>query len=261
MPQNGQHQNDILYITQPTRKILRALGAWPSINKGRSIYPKAHNLLLICIAYALLSSDIIPGSLFWVMEKTTRIKLQIIPALIYDFMSAIQYGIFIVRYDQVRRCLKHVEEDWKNILSADVRNIMLRSGRTGKRLVTICGAFMYSGALTFRTILPLSMGKTVTDQNVTLRHLACPGYFFSLDVQVSPVYETVFIIQLLTSIVTVSIVTAACGLTAIFVMHACGQLKILINLMKSLVQKQWLEEREVDKKLSEIVEHQIRVRK
>lgn len=157
--------------------------------------------------------------------------------------------------------MKHVEEDWENVLSADVRNIMLKSGRTGKRLVTVCGVLMYSGAFTFRTIMPLSQGKIVTDQNVTLRHLACPGYFFSLDVQVSPIYETVFVIQFLTGFVTVSIVTSACGLTAIFVMHACGQLKILIGLMRDLVQMQWQEEREVDKKLAEIVEHQIRVRK
>jgi len=59
----------------------------------------------------------------------------------------------------------------------------------------------------------------------------------------------------------VSIVISACGLTAIFVVHACGQLKILIGLMKSLVQKSWLEEREVDKKLAQIVKHQIRVRR
>ncbi|XP_077269553.1 uncharacterized protein LOC143901276 [Temnothorax americanus] len=260
MPRNEHYQNDILYITQPTRNILLALGVWPSISKEKSVYPKTHNLLLICISYILFSSDLIPGILYWVLEETTRIRLQIIPLLLYDLMSASSYGIFIFRYDQLRRCLKHIEEDWENVFSADARNIMLKSARTGKRLVTICGVFMYSGVITFRTILPLSQGKIVTDQNVTLRHFACPGYFFSLDVQVSPVYETVFVIQSLTGFITVSVVTGACGLTAIFVVHACGQLKILINLMRSLVQERWREEREVDEKIAEIVEHQVRVR-
>lgn len=261
MPRNQHYQNDILYITQPTRHILLALGAWPSISGERSIYPEAHNLLLIAISYTLLSSDLIPGILFCLMEETTRIRLQTVPILLYDFMSASQYGIFIFRYDQLRRCLKHIEEDWKNVFSVDTRNIMLKSARTGKRLVTICVLFMYSGAFTFRAILPLSQGKIVIDQNVTMRRFSCPGYFFSLDVQVSPVYETLFVIQCLTGFITVSIVTSACGLTAIFVVHACGQLKILIGLMKDLVQEQWQEEHEVDKKLAEIVEHQIRVRK
>lgn len=261
MPRNKHHQNDILYIMQPTRSILFALGAWPSISEERSIFLKTHSLLMICISYALFSCDIIPGVLYWLMEKTTLIRLQTIPLLLYDFMSASQYGIFIVRYDQLRRCLKHVEEDWENVFSADARDIMMKSARLGKRLVMICGIFMYCSAFTFRTVLPLAQGKIVTDQNVTLRRFACPGYFFSLDVQVSPVYETLFFIQCLTGFLTVSIVTGACGLTAIFVVHACGQLKILIGLMRDLVQKQWQEESEVDKKLAVIIEHQVRIRK
>ncbi|XP_071641310.1 uncharacterized protein [Temnothorax longispinosus] len=260
MPRNEHYQNDILYITQLTRNILLALGVWPSISKEKSVYPKTYNLLLICISYILFSSDLLTVILYWVLAETTRIRLQIIPLLLYDLLSASSYGIFIFRYDQLRRCLKHIEEDWENVFSADARDIMLKSARTGKRLVTICAVFMYSGFITFRTILPLSQRKIVTDQNVTLRHFACFGYFFSLDMQVSPVYETVFVIQFLTGFITVSVVTGACGVTAIFVVHACGQLKILINLMRSLVQEQWREEREVDEKLAEIVEHQVRVR-
>ncbi|XP_067214185.1 odorant receptor 4-like isoform X2 [Linepithema humile] len=260
MSQNKRHQDDILYITKPTRNILLALGAWPTVNSGRSIYAKAHKFFLISISYILLSSDLIPGIFYWLMEKTVRVRLQTIPLLLYDIMSASQYSIFIFRCSQLRQCLKHVEEDWQNVLSIDARNIMLKSAKTGKRLVSICGFFMYSGVFTFRTILPLSQKKIVTDQNITIRPLPCPIYLFSLDVQISPIYEILFVIQCITGFVMVSIVTCACGFTAIFVVHACGQLKILINMMKSLVQKQWQEEHEVDKKLAEIVEHQVRVR-
>ncbi|XP_072746989.1 odorant receptor 4-like [Anoplolepis gracilipes] len=261
MPQNKHHQDDILYITQPTRNILLALGAWPSIDRKRSVRPQACNFLLICIVYILLSCDLIPGILYWLREKSTRIRLQTIPLLLYDIMSVSQYGIFIFRSDQLRRCFKHVEEDWENVISADIRNIMLKSAKTGKRLAIICAIFMYTGAFTFRTILPLSQGKTyVTEQNITIRPLACPGYFFSLNVYVSPVYEILFTIQCLTGFVMVSIVISACGLTATFVVHACGQLKILIGLMTRLVQEPWQEETEVDRKLAQIVKHQVRVR-
>ncbi|XP_011684699.1 PREDICTED: odorant receptor 4-like [Wasmannia auropunctata] len=256
MPRNEHHRNDILYVTRPTRYILSVIGAWPSLSRRSSVCSRAHNVLLICISYALLSCDLIPGFLYWLVAETARLRLQTIPVLIYDVMSASQYSIFILRYDRLRRCLRHVEEDWENVLSVDARNIMLKSARLGKRLVTICGLFMYTGAVTFRTILPLSQGKIVIDENTTLRRLSCPGYYFSLDVQISPIYETLFIIQLLTGFVTVSIVTSACGLTAIFVVHACGQLKILIGLLRGLVEKQWQEEREMNKKLAEVVEHQ-----
>jgi len=261
MPQNEHYQNDILYVMQPIRNLLLALGAWPSIKKERSVYQKAYNLLLICISYTLLFCDFMPSILYWFIEATSRIRLQMIPFLLYDFMSVSQYGIFIFRYNQLKRCLMHVEEDWENVLNVDARNIMLKSARIGKRLITICGIFMYSAVITFRTILPLFQGKIITDQNITIRHFSCPGYFFSLNVQVTPVYETIFIIQFVIGFIPVSIVTSACGLTAIFVEHACGQLKILISLMTTLVQKQWQKEHEVNTKLAEIVNHQMRVRK
>ncbi|KAL6259118.1 hypothetical protein P5V15_009040 [Pogonomyrmex californicus] len=237
MPRNEHHQNDIF--------------------KERSVYPKAHNLLLIFISYTLLSCDLISDITYWLTEETIRVRLQMIIPLLYDLMSANQYGIFIFRCDQLMRCLKHVEEDWKNVLNADARNIMLKSARTGKRLVTICGLFMYRYLPNDSAVVPWKDRH----QNTTIRYFACPGYFFSLDVQVSPVYEIIFIIQCLTAFVTVSIVTGACGLTAIFVVHVCGQLKILIGFMRNLVQIQRHEEREIDKKLTEIVEHQMRIRK
>jgi len=118
--------------------------------------PQACNFLLICMTYTLLFCELLPGILYWLMEKSTRIRLQTIPLLLYDILSVSQYGIFIFRRDQLGQCLKHVEEDWNNIISADMRNIMWKSTKTGKYLAKICGIFMYTGAFTFRTILLLS---------------------------------------------------------------------------------------------------------
>jgi len=259
--QNKHYQNDILYITQPTRNILLTLGAWPSLKNTKSIYMNVHNLLLICINCILFSCEFIPAILYWLIEATTRVRLQTIPFLLYDFMSVCQYSIFIFRYSELRQCLKYVDEDWQNVLSVNARNIMLKFAKTGKRLIMICGIFMYSDAFTYRTILPLSQKRIVNEQNITIRLFACPVYLFSIDVQVSPVYEIIFLTQWLTGFVSVAIVTSACGLTAIFVVHICGQLEIFIVLMNSLVQKPFQEEHEVNKKLAEIVEHHIRVRR
>ncbi|XP_014487474.1 PREDICTED: odorant receptor 13a-like, partial [Dinoponera quadriceps] len=99
-----------------------------------------------------------------------------------------------------------------------------------------------------------------TAQNITIRPLPCPGYFFSFDAQVSPNYEIIFAIQFFSGLVTFSITTGVCGLTAVFVMHARGQLKILMKLMTHLVEEQWHEKYNVDRKLAEIVDYQIRIR-
>lgn len=261
MPKNERYQDDVMYITQVTRNVLSVLGVWPSLAGERSVGGRISRTLLIIISWILLYCVLIPGLLFWLLEKRTRVKIQTMPLLLYGFMAIGKYGNLIFREKQIKRCLKHIEEDWKNVMNMDVRNAMIESAKTGRRLVILCGAFMYGSGISFRSILPLSKGKIVTPQNITIKPLPCPGYFFSFDAQVSPTYEIIFAMQFFSGLVTFSITTGVCGLTAVFVMHACGQLKILMNLMRNLVEQQWHEKHEVDKKLAQMVEYQIRVRR
>ncbi|XP_072746340.1 uncharacterized protein [Anoplolepis gracilipes] len=260
MARNKNYQNDIMFITQFTRNILRILGVWPSLKGERTMIERIHQFLLICTSNVLLYSVLIPGFLFWILEKRTHVKIQVFPLLIFGFMTISKYGNLIFREGQIKRCLKHIEEDWKNVTSMSARNTMLDSAKTGRRLVTLCGAFMYSSGLSFRLILPFTKGKIVNAQNITIKPLPCPGYFFSFNAQASPSYEIIFAVQFISGLVTFSITTGVCGLAAIFVMHACGQLKILIELMRHLVEDQWQEKEEVNKKLAAVVEHQIRIR-
>ncbi|XP_032689611.1 odorant receptor 13a-like [Odontomachus brunneus] len=257
---NEHYQDDIMYITQLTRNVLGLLGIWPSLNRERSIGEKIRKLLLIMISYALLYCVLIPGVLFWLIEKRTRVRIQTIPLIFYGFMATSKYGNLIFRENQIKRCLKHIEEDWKNVMSEDARDTMIETAKTGRRLVALCGAFMYGSGLSFRSILPLSKGKIVTAQNITIKPLPCPAYFVFFDIQVSPAYEMIFLIQFLSGIVTYSITVGMCGLAAVFVMHACGQLKILVELMRNLVEERWKGKDDVDRRLAEMVEHQIRIR-
>lgn len=260
MPNNERYQDDIMYITQITRNVLNVLGVWPSLT-GRSVGAKICRLLSITICWVLLYCVLFPGFFFWLFENRTRSKIQTFPLLLFGFMAVAKYANLILREGQITRCLKHIEEDWKNVICNDSRKTMIESGRTGRRLVTLCGVFMYGSGLSFRSILPLSKGKIVTAQNITIKPLPCPGYFFFFDAQSSPTYEIIFVIQFFSGLVTFSITTGVCGLTAVFVMHACGQLKVLMNLMQHLVDDQWIGKHDVDRKLAEMVEYQIRVRR
>jgi len=260
MLRNEHYQDDIIFITQLTRNILSALGVWPSLSRKKTTMERIYKFLLICISYALLYSVLIPGFLFWFFEKRTHVKIQVFPLLLFGFMAISKYANLILREGQIKRCLKHIEEDWRNVTNMNSRNTMIESAKTGRRLVALCGAFMYSSGLSFRLILPFAKGKIINAQNITIRPLPCPGYFFSFNSQASPSYEMIFAIQFLSGLVTFSITTGVCGLAAVFVMHACGQLKILIELMKHLVEDQWQEREEANKKLAAVVEHQIRIR-
>ncbi|KAL0117096.1 hypothetical protein PUN28_010140 [Cardiocondyla obscurior] len=260
MLRNENYKDDMIYITRLTRNVSSLLGVWPTYNKRRSTGEKVWNYFLISMSYILLYSVLIPGGFFWLIEKRPKVRVQTIPLLFYGFMASGKYSNLIFRERNIRRCLKHIEEDWRIVNSVEARNTMIESAKIGRRLVTLCAVFMYGSGLSFRSILPFAKGKIVTAQNITIKPLPCPAYFFSFDIQASPAYELIFAMQFLSGIVTYSITIALCGFAAVFVMHACGQLRILVDLMRNLVEEQWQEKQEVDRKLAKMVEHQIRIR-
>ncbi|XP_015179316.1 PREDICTED: odorant receptor 13a-like, partial [Polistes dominula] len=129
-----------------------------------------------------------------------------------------------------------------------------------QRFFFICGALMYGSGILFRGIIPLTRGKIIINENITIRPLPCPCYYLFFDPQISPVYEIVYFLQCLSGIITYSITTAVCGLAALFVLHICGQLEILTMLMKRMVEKTDVPGVNIDAKIATTVEHQIRVR-
>ncbi|KAL0117088.1 hypothetical protein PUN28_010138 [Cardiocondyla obscurior] len=257
---NERYKDDVVYVTHLTRNICKTLGIWPSTNKKESHGDKTWKKFLIIFSYALLYSVLFPGFFFWIIEKRIKIRLLTFPLLLFVSMASTKYGHLIYRENNIRLCLKHMEEDYKTVPTSKARDTMIESAKIGRRLVTLCAIFMYGSGLSFRLILPFAKGKIVTPQNITIRPLPCPAYFFSFDVQVTPIYELIFAMQVLSGLVTFSITTGLCGLAAVFVMHACGQLKILTTLMRNLVEEQWQDKKEVNKKLAEMVEYQIRIR-
>lgn len=256
---NEYYKEDVIYITHLTRNILSLLGIWPTFDSSTD--KRVRKYFFISISYILLYSVLIPGFLFWLIEKRVRVRVMTIPLLIFVIMATSKYSNMIFHEKSIRNCLEHIEEDYKIATSAKARDTMIDSAKIGRRLVTLCAIFMYGSGLSFRLILPFAKGKIITPQNVTIRPLPCPAYFVVFNVQVSPIYELIFVIQLLSGIITFSITTGLCGLAAVFVMHACGQLKILVDLMRNLVEQQWHESYEVNRKLAKMVEHQIRIRR
>ncbi|XP_018406424.1 PREDICTED: odorant receptor 13a-like [Cyphomyrmex costatus] len=260
MLRNEHYKNDIIYITYLTRNVLSLLGVWPSYNRKISTREKIWKYFLILICHILLYAVLIPGAFFWLIEKRPRVRVRTIPLLLFGFVACGKYSNLVFHEKNIKRCLQHIEEDYKDVINAKMRNMMIESAKIGRRLVILCAVFMYGSGLSFRLILPFAKGKIITPQNVTIRPLPCPAYFIFFDVQVSPTYELIFAIQILSGIITYSITTGLCGLAAVFVMHICGQLKILMNLMRNFVEEKWQEKQEVNRKLSIMVEHQIRIR-
>ncbi|XP_012063256.1 PREDICTED: uncharacterized protein LOC105626570 [Atta cephalotes] len=254
---NENYVNDIKYTIQLNRVICRLLGIWPETKSSFLEHLKKISLILGC--YFLLGCELIPTILYIVfVEKRTRIRLKLISSVMFTILAVLKYSSLVLSKNQVRNCLARMKDDWRNVTSTSARTSMIHKAMTARRLLILCGIFMYISGLYFRTIVPLSKGKTITNQNITIRHLPCPSYFVLFNGQISPAYEIMFFIQFFSGFIKYTITVVICSLAALFIMHTCGQLEILMTLINSLINE--TEEKNLDKKLAFTVEHQIKMR-
>lgn len=262
MIHNKHYQEDVKYVVEQSHVVLRMLGIWPLTDRRPNTIEKVTNIFCIIICYLLLHSDMVPGVLYYIfVDDGARVQMKMLPPILYSIMAIVKYSNLIVHETNIRRCLRHIEEDWRTIIISDAREMMLDKAKTGRRLFTLCCTFMYCGGVSYNTIVPLSRGSIVTDQNITIRPLSCPGYYVFFNPQNSPAYEIVFLLQCLCGLVMYTITVAICGLAALFALHACAQMEILMRLMEDLVNENEFGQRKVVAKLAVVIEHQIRIRK
>ncbi|XP_032689594.1 odorant receptor 82a-like [Odontomachus brunneus] len=259
MYNNKNYERDINYTYELNRFVLRLLGIWPYTNTNFWILQKTKETVLIFGFFVLLSFELTSMLLYiFMVLKGTRARIKVMATLLFTIVSILKYSNLLYIKNQMRSCMARVEKDFQSVTSPTARNTMLFHVRTGRRLFILCSIFMYGAGMTYRTLIPLSRGKIVTAQNITIRPLPSPAYYVVFDPQISPTYEIVFFVQCFTGLFKYTITVAACGVAALFTMHIVAQLDILMALMNNLTNEH--EDEDVNRKLSVIVEHQIKTR-
>lgn len=256
---NEHHEDDIRYTMQMCRWVLKPIGIWHLIYGHLSHYDKLISVVLIVTCLSALCFVLIPSGLYTLLrEKDINVKVKLFGPVGFCLTSTIKYCYLGMRAASFGKCIHHVEDDWRAVRDEDHRKIMLKNALTGRRLTTLCALFLYTGGLSYHTIMPLSSRKKINDSFIS-RPLTYPGYDIFFDPEASPAYEIVFCIHCLFALVTYNITTAACSLAAIFVTHACGQVQILMTLLNDLVQGNRSKCTTVDNRLGMIAKHHVRV--
>ncbi|CAL1689182.1 unnamed protein product [Lasius platythorax] len=194
----------------------------------------------------------------FVVLKDIHLKLKVFGNVLFTIVATIKYGYMLLYKNQVRNCLKLVDEDWRNVVDSSARISMIDRVRIGRRLVIMCAVFVYLCGVALRIIMPLSSGKIVTPQNITIRPLPSMAHFVIFDVQRSPAYEIVFFLQSFSGVIRYTVTVATFGFITLCVMHFCAQLDILVTLINNFVNER--QEEHLNKKLAIVVEHQIKTR-
>ncbi|XP_011148372.2 uncharacterized protein LOC105188546 [Harpegnathos saltator] len=259
-PYNQHYKDDLHVSVQLNMWTLKPIGTWPKpVNYSWLEMLWCRLLNLSC--YLLLAFILIPCSMYIVLEiKDFYNQLKLGSALSFFMMAVIKYCALILRENDIRRCIEFIEGDWKNVRCAEDRKIMLENANFGRRLVVICGFFMYGSVLFYYVALPLTRAKIVDeDSNMTYRRLVYPVPKMIADTRRSPINEIVYIIQLLSGFVTHNIAVAACGLAALLAMHACGQLQVLMSWMNHLVDGREGVNDTLDERLANIIQLHVRI--
>ncbi|XP_034944550.1 odorant receptor 85c-like [Chelonus insularis] len=262
-----QLNKDIEYIFQFTRWVFKPLGLWWILSSDKKLSNKIISFVLISINTFMMLSIIIPSSIHMIfVEKDLAARILLFGPIGFTLTSFIKYYLIIFQANMVQLCFKHIKDDWVSIAveSEENRAFMLKSIRFGRNLTSVCAVFMFSGGLSYDTIMPLLADTELDEFNNTIRTEVYPGYDLFLDSQTSPAYEIIYWVNVLGATATYIITTAACNLGAMCASHICGQVILINSRLKSLIDNYIIKEKGDDSfndRISYIVQCHVRMLK
>ncbi|XP_063993554.1 odorant receptor 45b-like isoform X1 [Diachasmimorpha longicaudata] len=234
---SGRSKADLRYSTELSRWFLAPIGIWPPKSDAH-IIEKIISELLVFLSCFLICFQLVPCLLHvFIKEQNPKRKMKMIGPLSFSFISISKYLFMIVRKQQIYYCLEHIDVDWRRVAHLDDREIMLMKAKL---------------------VIPFAARSAVTPDNITLRPLVYTIYDPLFSAQTTPSYEIVFTIQCVSGFVVCSVTTGACSLAAVFVLHICGQLTIVRSRLDTFVRGRKDENKNVERRMAEIIELHLR---
>ncbi|XP_076176307.1 odorant receptor 82a-like [Ptiloglossa arizonensis] len=244
------------------RWLLKPLGIWP-YSSNNSLLDKYFNWFLNAVCYTLISFLFVPCGLYVILEvEDVYNKIKFCGPLSFCLMAYLKYHSIISHGDDIRECIQRIEWDWRNVKHFEDRNIMVENANFGKRLVKICAFFMYSGAVFYYIGIPIKVGKVEAEEdNVTFIPIVMPFPGQIIDTRYSPANEIFFSIQVLGGILIHGISAGACSLLAVFAVHTCGQIEVLMCWLGHLVDGRVDMSKTLDGRIASVVSQHVRILK
>ncbi|KAL6426582.1 hypothetical protein ACFW04_009177 [Cataglyphis niger] len=256
--QNDKRLLDFHYAAQVSFWLLKPIGAWPLEQRPTKMNIIVYSLsIVIAIFFQLFM--IIPWIICIITAKWSFYEiLRTACPLIFSSTVFLRYLLLLFHRDEIRKCIDHIVEDWLNVAIIEDRKIMLANAKLGRFFGIISVAFMFGSGIPY-TCMPLVLPSVVTEDNVTIRSLPNPSELIFLDVQVSPIYEVVYILEILSCCVLYTVFCGTCSLTAKFATHACGQCEVLMYIFEEVIEGGDRNRGTIDQRIKTAVTHHLRI--
>ncbi|XP_011880182.1 PREDICTED: odorant receptor 82a-like [Vollenhovia emeryi] len=246
------------YSIQLNRWFLTPVGAWPS-SVTTTVKEKVVSTILIIICYSLIGFTVIPCILNILFEETDgQKKIHAVGPLSHWCMGGMNYFSLLFRSREIHHCVQHMKTDWQMVTKFEDRQVMLRYAKVGRFVAGMCAIFMHGGVFSHSVLQGITPTyEKIGNISVLVHVLPCPSFSKFIDIKQSPEGEIALILQLISSIVVNSVTVGACSLAAVFAMHACGQLNVLMKWLDQLDDRK--QQGAAQHQLAIIVEHHLRV--
>ncbi|XP_076548884.1 odorant receptor 4-like [Osmia lignaria lignaria] len=254
------YEKNLNLSIQWCRWILKPMGIWPNSSNVPQTQIYFYRLIN-AMCYSLLNFLLLPCSLYTILEvEDVYNKIKLFGPSSFCVMALLKYYLLILHGNSIRECIKWIEQDWENARCQEDKKIMMENANFGRKLILLCTFFMYSGFAFYYIAVPISVGKiTAENENFTFVPLVFPFSSLIVDTRHSPKNEIIFLVQLVAGALMHSITAAACGLAAILAVHACGQMEVLMNWLKHLIDGRSDMGETVDVRIANVVNQHVKI--
>ncbi|XP_050581920.1 odorant receptor 85b-like [Bombus affinis] len=255
-----EREKDLKQSLRYVEPLLMVLGAWP-LPPESSLCMKIFQRVIPVISIFLALFVICPG-FFYIFFKAggTRRKMELLSAFINSLIQLIKYIIILNSMNDIRTLLREIRNDWL-YSTEENRRLFRENAKIGDRVVSIVAITMYCGGLCYRTILPLSRGRITLPNNTTIRLLPSSTYLPFINEQITPYYEIIFVLQVLSGLFIYTVFSGAIGIMMMICLHTCGLIRILTDKLMDLIDKSNTSEEIIQEKVVNIVEYHRKIKK
>lgn len=253
------YKNNNDYSLQLARWFLMPLGIWSRISMTTKA-EKFTSYVHVLVCSSLMTIVTVPFFLYvWLEEKDIETKLSMLGPLSHWIMGMINYCLLLAFTNDIRKCVQHMEMDWRLVKNNEDQQVMLQQAKVGRFVSGICAILMQSGTFLFAIVKSLTTTIVIVgNETISMRLMACPIYSKFIDTRFSPANEIMQVVEILSTFIVNSVTVSICSLDAIFAMHAYAQLTVLFSWLNKLVDKN-NENNFAGRRLAIIVEHHLRV--
>lgn len=232
---NVDYKSDTEYVIKVAKTLLTPVGIWP-LYRGNSTSDKIKTFLQTGAIFCLMCFLLVPHVIytFFDAEDLTR-YMKVIAAQVFSLLAIIKFWTMIINREAIRYCLQQMENQYRDVECEEDRLVMTNNAKIGRLFTVMYLGLSYGGALPYHIIMPLLEDRVVKSDNTTQIPLPYLSNYIFFVPEDSPLYEILFVSQILISSIILSTNCGVYSLIATCVMHSCCLFEVVRRQMDTIL--------------------------